>query len=121
MVHTTEKLLKNQKNDTVAEEFLDRFDVFTEGYPRMNRIFRFIRSVGRVLGRGFFGIGKGMAGIAEGMARISLFPASSRHPHSVSFGEGFRKDAEALSGDWRKVGDDLRHAMRKFEEEEKKK
>ena len=55
----------------------------------------------------------GFVSIGKGMASLSLFPLS----RFSSYEERFGTDEELLASDWQKVGDDLRNAMKGFENE----
>lgn len=61
-----------------------------------------------------------MASIADGMGRITVFPPPTRDYSDIY--AAYMKDspykqppsaAEALAGDWQRVGDDMRRAMDK--------
>ena len=53
----------------------------------------------------------GLGEIGRGMSKITLFPTN----HYKDYEEMFGTDEERLASDWKKVGDDLRKAMKKFE------
>lgn len=54
----------------------------------------------------------------RGMASINIFPRIEERPKiemPTSAEDAFKKDAEALAGDWRTVGSDMKSALRKLE------
>lgn len=59
----------------------------------------------------------GFASIGGGMATIVSF--GSYHPRHRAYEERFGTDAECLASDWQKVGDDLRNAIKRLEDEKK--
>lgn len=53
----------------------------------------------------------GFISISKGMAALTLFPPNC----TFRYEEQFDTDAECLARDWKRIGDDLREVMRRFE------
>ena len=58
-------------------------------------------------------VARGFADLRDGLA--SLFWSGKYPPFSLYYDKHFGIDKERLASDWRRVGDDMRNVVRKFE------